>query len=122
MGRVILLGMMALLAFFALAMRGLVMAIVNALVNSQVNNSRNRPPLDSTPTPPAPLRPCRPSVLPRSFDEPDLICSRCYPQMHDGGKKCQECSGRTSSSCYDICHRCAFRGYVFRCENCKQRY
>lgn len=139
MGRVILLGVMALLAIGATLLSNLVQSIVNLLVNDAAQRGPSNKSSGSTtvanPSPPPDwlargiaMNAGKPQLqggsrLPRVSAEQDVICSNCVRHFHDGGHHCR-CGGWTSSSGYRICHDCA-RGRTVgsscrRCESCAQ--
>lgn len=51
---------------------------------------------------------------------PHTLCMYCPRRQVDGGRKCQLCTGQTTSSAYRICHSCAQPSR--RCESCAQLF
>lgn len=134
LGYAILAVVMLILYGIAMILRGIVSSIVNWGVMHEANRaSRNTPPsttTNPTPTgwqlPPNWRRPLdgsthgtRPPTL--ADTEPDVLCTYCTQQFHDGGKRCIRCGSFTRSRLYCICHECGCgrkNGGWKCCESC----
>lgn len=59
--------------------------------------------------------------LVRKASQPSVaqtLCTHCSRRSPDAGRKCQLCTGTTTSSHYRICHSCANGSVSRRCESC----